>query len=133
MSAHPLQVAIFGASGRMGRAVIAAVEESADVAVKGTTTSSGDPAAALAGADVAIEFALPQATAAHLSACLAAKRPLVIGTTGHDEPQRAQIAAAAREIAIVLAPNMSPGVNLLLIGAGFWITTGYLRFLDRGR
>lgn len=114
MSARTLQVAIFGASGRMGRAVIAAVETSGDAVVNGTSTSSGDAAAALRGADVAIEFALPQATAADLAACVAAKRPLVIGTTGHDDAQRAQIAAAAREIAIVMAPNMSLGVNLLL-------------------
>jgi 4-hydroxy-tetrahydrodipicolinate reductase len=114
MSARELQVAIFGVSGRMGRAVVAAVEESSGAAVKGSTTSSGDPAAALRGADVAIEFALPQATAAHLAACVAAKRPIVIGTTGHDDGQRVQIAAAAREIAIVMAPNMSLGVNLLL-------------------
>lgn len=114
MSARELQVAIFGVSGRMGRAVVAALEESSGAAVKGSTTSSGDPAAALRGADVAIEFALPQATAAHLAACVAGKRPLVIGTTGHDDAQRAQIAAAAREIAIVMAPNMSLGVNLLL-------------------
>ena len=79
MSARQLQIAIFGVSGRMGRAVIAAVEESADAAVKGTTTSSGDPAAALQSADVAIEFALPQATAANLAACVAAKRPIKIG------------------------------------------------------
>jgi 4-hydroxy-tetrahydrodipicolinate reductase len=114
MSGRELQVAIFGASGRMGRAVVAAVEESPGATVKGTTTSSGDPAAAVRDADVAIEFALPQATAANLAACVAAKRPLVIGTTGHDDAQRAQIAAAAREIAIVMAPNMSLGVNLLL-------------------
>ncbi|MGH8237538.1 MAG: 4-hydroxy-tetrahydrodipicolinate reductase, partial [Steroidobacteraceae bacterium] len=114
MSGRELQIAIFGVSGRMGRAVSAAVEDAPDAAVKGTTTSSGDPAAALRGADVAIEFALPQATAANLAACVAAKRPIVIGTTGHDEAQRAQIAAAAREVAIVMAPNMSLGVNLLL-------------------
>jgi 4-hydroxy-tetrahydrodipicolinate reductase len=114
MSARQLQVAIFGVSGRMGRAVSAAVEESAGIAVKGTTTSSGDPAAALRGADVAIEFALPQATAANLAACVAAKLPIVIGTTGHDETQRAQVTTAAKQIAIVLAPNMSLGVNLLL-------------------
>jgi 4-hydroxy-tetrahydrodipicolinate reductase len=114
MSARQLQVAIFGVSGRMGRAVSAAVEESPGVAVKGTTTSSGDPAAALRGADVAIEFALPEATAANLAACVAANLPIVIGTTGHDEAQRAQVATAARQIAIVLAPNMSLGVNLLL-------------------
>jgi 4-hydroxy-tetrahydrodipicolinate reductase len=114
MKPRELQVAIFGASGRMGRAVLAAVEEAAGVTVKGTSTSSGDPAAALRGADVAIEFALPQATAVNLAACVAAKRPIVIGTTGHDEAQRSQIAAVAREIAIVMAPNMSLGVNLLL-------------------
>ena len=114
MSGSALQVAIFGASGRMGRAVVAAVEESPGASVKGTTTSSGDPAAAVRDADVAIEFALPHATAANLAACVAAKRPLVIGTTGHDDAQRAQIAAASREIAIVMAPNMSLGVNLLL-------------------
>jgi 4-hydroxy-tetrahydrodipicolinate reductase len=114
MSAPELQIALFGVNGRMGRAVVAAVEELPGVAVKGTTTSSGDPAAALRGADVAIEFALPQATAANLAACVAAKRPIVIGTTGHDETQRARVAAAARQIAIVMAPNMSLGVNLLL-------------------
>jgi 4-hydroxy-tetrahydrodipicolinate reductase len=114
MSTRALQVAIFGAAGRMGRAVSAALEESAGAVVSGTTTSSGDPAAALRGADVAIEFALPPATAANLAACVAAKRPIVIGTTGHDDAQRVQIAAAAKQIAIVMAPNMSPGVNLLL-------------------
>jgi 4-hydroxy-tetrahydrodipicolinate reductase len=114
MSARDLQLAIFGATGRMGRSVIAAVAESSGLAVKGTSASSGDPAAALRGADVAIEFALPQATAANLAACVAANCPLVIGTTGHDDAQRAQIAAAARQIAIVMAPNMSLGVNLLL-------------------
>jgi 4-hydroxy-tetrahydrodipicolinate reductase len=114
MSARPLQVAIFGASGRMGRAVIVAVEESTNATVQGTTASSGDPAAALRGANVAIEFALPQATATNLAACVAAKLPLVIGTTGHDDAQRAQIGTAARDIAIVMAPNMSLGVNLLL-------------------
>jgi 4-hydroxy-tetrahydrodipicolinate reductase len=114
MSERELQVTIFGVSGRMGRALVAAVAEFPGAAVKGTTTSSGDPVAALRGADVAIEFALPHATAANLAACVAAKRPIVIGTTGHDDAQRAQIAAAAKQIAIVMAPNMSLGVNLLL-------------------
>jgi 4-hydroxy-tetrahydrodipicolinate reductase len=114
MSTRPLHVAIFGVSGRMGRAVLAAVEESPGASVQGTTTSAGDPAAALRGADVAIEFALPQATAGNLAACVGAKRPIVVGTTGHDDAQRAQIVAAAQQIAIVMAPNMSLGVNLLL-------------------
>ena len=114
MSERALRIAILGASGRMGRAVAAAVEDCPDVVIEGLATSSTDPATALRDADVAIEFALPAATTANLAACLAAKRPIVIGTTGHDDAQRTQIAAAARDIAIVMAPNMSLGVNLLL-------------------
>lgn len=137
MSASGLQVAIFGVSGRMGRAVVAAVEESPGAAVKGASASPGsrwlgqdvaavsggaprhvvitaDLAAAIRGTDVAIDFSLAQATAANVAACVAATRPIVIGTTGHDDAQRAQIAAAAQQIAIVVAPNMSLGVNLLL-------------------
>jgi 4-hydroxy-tetrahydrodipicolinate reductase len=57
---------------------------------------------------------LPDATAANLAACVAAKLPLVIGTTGHSDAVQAQISAAAERIAIVMAPNMSLGVNLLL-------------------
>jgi 4-hydroxy-tetrahydrodipicolinate reductase len=137
MSPRELQVAIFGVSGRMGRALVAAVEESPGAAVKGALASASsrwlgqdvaavsggaprhvvitaDPAAALREADVAIDFSLAPATAAHVAACVVAKRPVVIGTTGHDDGQRTQIAAAAKQIAIVMAPNMSLGVNLLL-------------------
>jgi len=114
MSDRALQLAILGASGRMGSAVAAAVADSTDVVIKGLATSSTVPAEVLRDADVAIEFAVPGATVANVAACVAAKRPIVIGTTGHDQAQREQIAAAAREIAIVMAPNMSLGVNLLL-------------------
>jgi 4-hydroxy-tetrahydrodipicolinate reductase len=137
MSARPLQVAILGVSGRMGRTLVAAVEESPGAAVVGASASAGsrwlgqdvaavrggaarhvvitsDPATAIGAADVAIDFTLASATIANLAACVAARRPVVIGTTGHDDAQRAHIAAAAEQIAIVMAPNMSLGVNLLL-------------------
>jgi 4-hydroxy-tetrahydrodipicolinate reductase len=137
MKARELQIAILGVSGRMGRALIAAVDESPGAVIKGASASTGsrwlgqdvaaviggaprhvaitgDPGAAINAAEVAIDFTLPNATAANLAACVAAQRPLVIGTTGHDEAQRAQIASAASQIAIVMAPNMSLGVNLLL-------------------
>jgi 4-hydroxy-tetrahydrodipicolinate reductase len=114
MSDRALQLAILGASGRMGSAVAAAVADSTDVVIKGLATSSTVPAEVLRDADVAIEFAVPGATVTNVAACVAAKRPIVIGTTGHDQAQREQIVAAAREIAIVMAPNMSLGVNLLL-------------------
>ena len=96
MSARELRVAILGVSGRMGQAVVAAVEEALPDAARERCRPPRPaiPAAALRGADVAIDFTLPEATAANLAACVAAKWPLVIGTTGHDEAQRAQIAAA---------------------------------------
>ncbi|MBL8272073.1 4-hydroxy-tetrahydrodipicolinate reductase [Steroidobacter sp.] len=136
MAETSLQIAVFGVSGRMGRALLTAIDEAGAV-LGGATASANsrwlgkdaseagggaqrnvtveaDPAAALRNVQVAIDFTLPEATAANLAACVAAKRPLVIGTTGHTEAVRAQITAAAQSIPIVMAPNMSLGVNLLL-------------------
>jgi 4-hydroxy-tetrahydrodipicolinate reductase len=72
------------------------------------------PADVLRGAQALIDFTRPEATFGYLDACAAAGVPLVIGTTGFDEAGRARIAAAARQIPIVFAPNMSVGVNLLM-------------------
>jgi 4-hydroxy-tetrahydrodipicolinate reductase len=63
---------------------------------------------------VLIDFTRPEPTLANLEACRAAGRRMVIGTTGFSAEQKAQIAAAAKDIAVVLAPNMSVGVNLCL-------------------
>jgi 4-hydroxy-tetrahydrodipicolinate reductase len=62
--------------------------------------------------DVVIDFTLPEATEANLSVCLDAGRPIVIGTTGHSEAQRAAIHDAARALPVVFAPKYSAGVNL---------------------
>lgn len=133
----PLGVALFGVSGRMGNALITALRESADLRVTGGLVAVGDPwngqdlsaliggtplsrpitsdpAQAVIGADVAIDFTLPAATRANLAACITARVPLVIGTTGHDAAGRAAIGAAAQSIPIMQAANMSLGVNLLL-------------------
>ncbi|MGD2056206.1 MAG: 4-hydroxy-tetrahydrodipicolinate reductase, partial [Gammaproteobacteria bacterium] len=64
--------------------------------------------------DVLIDFTRPEVTLANLEVCHAAGRRMVIGTTGFSEPQRAQLAGAAGDMAMVLAPNMSVGVNLCL-------------------
>ena len=132
-----LNVAMFGASGRMGRTIVPLVVASTDLrlsgalaaaedahlghdagAVAGTTpvavSITSDPDRALEGADVAIDFTLPAASLAHARACLARKVPLVIGTTGHDDRARAEIAKIAESIAVVMAPNMSLGVNVVL-------------------
>jgi 4-hydroxy-tetrahydrodipicolinate reductase len=75
---------------------------------------TSDIAAALKGADVLIDFTRPEATMQYLEACKQAGVKHVIGTTGFTVEQKAKIEAAAKEIAIVFAPNMSVGVTLLL-------------------
>ena len=75
---------------------------------------TADLAAGLAKVQVLIDFTRPEGTLAHLQACRALGVNLVIGTTGFTEAQKAEIADAAREIAIVMAPNMSVGVNVTL-------------------
>ena len=143
MTASPpqvaMQVAILGVSGRMGRALLAALDEIPGATLSGASVSAGsqwigqdaaqvsaktgksrnvlitsDPAAAVKGATVAIDFTLPDATASNLRACVVTGCPLVIGTTGHDDSTRTEIEQAARDIPLLVAANMSLGVNLLL-------------------
>ena len=132
-----VRVAVLGISGRMGRALLAALDDDPGAVLSGACASAGsrwvdqdagvaaggpprrvtvarDPATAVSGANVAIDFTLPAATPTNLAACAAAKCALVLGTTGLDEAVRQQIAATARTIPLVVAPNMSLGVNVLL-------------------
>ncbi len=131
------RVAIAGAAGRMGRALIEACRESSsvslgaalerpdspligadagEVAGVGRTgvTISGDPDAVRYDYDVLIDFTRPEVTMANLARCRQMGKRMVIGTTGFDDTQRGEIEATAQEIAIVMAPNMSVGVNLCL-------------------
>jgi 4-hydroxy-tetrahydrodipicolinate reductase len=127
-------VAIAGASGRMGRTLIEAVLASGDCRLSGALDVAASPALGqdaaaflgkpagvaitanlaqgLQGAQALIDFTRPEGTLAHLRACRAQGTALVIGTTGFTEAQKAEIADAARDIAIVMAPNMSVGVNV---------------------
>jgi 4-hydroxy-tetrahydrodipicolinate reductase len=130
-------VAMLGASGRMGRNIIPLLAQASDLRLSGALAIDGDPAIgqdagvmsgtaplgvvvtsdvdrALSGAAVAIDFTLPAPSLEHARRCHAARIPLVIGTTGHDADGRAALESYARSIPIVLAPNMSLGVNLLL-------------------
>jgi 4-hydroxy-tetrahydrodipicolinate reductase len=87
-----------------------------------------DVATGLKDAQVLIDFTRPEGTMAHLAVCRALGVKLVIGTTGFSETQKADIAAAAKDIAIVMAPNMSVGVNVtlkLLEMAAKALSTGY--------
>ncbi len=118
-------IGIFGARGRMGQA-IAAVAAGAGIAVAGGTDNqpggtigadnaaiTDDPARLAAQADVLIDFSVPGALQAHLNACVAAGKPLLIGTTGLEAAHHAAIDRAAEHIAVLQTGNTSLGVNLL--------------------
>ena len=113
-------IGILGANGRMGRAIAdMAAEMDATIAggvdVQGAVIGSHADAAALAGgSDVLVDFSAPAALAGHLQAALAAKVPIVIGTTGLRPEHHALIdQAAALGLAVLQAANTSLGVNLL--------------------
>jgi len=74
---------------------------------------SADVAAALKGADVLVDFTRPEGTLHHVEICRKLGVNIVIGTTGFNAQQKAQLGSAARQIGIVFAPNMSVGVNLM--------------------
>ncbi len=145
---HP--VAITGASGRMGRMLIEAVHATDDCRLAGALDVAASPAigsdataflghasgvhitadlkAGLQNARTLIDFTRPEGTMAHLKACRELGVAMVIGTTGFTEAQKAEIADAARDIAIMLSPNMSVGVNVtlkLLEMAAKALATGY--------
>ena len=146
----PIAVAIAGASGRMGQMLIEAVRADSAFALAGaldvtSSPSIGQDAGAYAGqntgvaitadvhaglqpSQVLIDFTRPEGTMAHLQVCRALGVGLVIGTTGFSDAQKAEIAEAAKHIPIMMAPNMSVGVNVtltLLEMAAKALSTGY--------
>ena len=130
-----VRVAVAGAGGRMGRTLINAVHTTDGLRVSAATehvdsTLVGVDAGELAGIgpigapvrpdldevladfDVLIDFTTPRATMHHLELCRDARCRMVIGTTGLTPDQREAVSEAAIDTALVLAPNMSVGVNL---------------------
>jgi 4-hydroxy-tetrahydrodipicolinate reductase len=81
--------------------------------IEGATVSAGIEQALQAGADVVIDFTAPAASVEHARACATRGVGLVVGTTGLSPEQKAELAAAAKRIPLLLAPNMSVGVNVL--------------------
>lgn len=117
-------IGIFGAAGRMGRAIAQAAAE-AGLTVAGGTDRDGsgelapgvaitnDPLALAQAADVLIDFSVPAALSANLDACIAANKPVLIGTTGLEGEHHALIDQAAARIPVLQTGNTSLGVNLL--------------------
>ena len=113
MSLPALRVAVAGSSGRMGQMLIEAVNAAPDCTLAGAFDIGADLRASLARAQVLIDFTRPEGTLAHLAVCRELGVKAVIGTTGFSEAQKATIKEHARDIAIVMAPNMSVGVNVV--------------------
>jgi 4-hydroxy-tetrahydrodipicolinate reductase len=130
-----MKLAIAGASGKMGRMLIETVLNQTDMQLSvaldhRSSTALGQDAGATLGvdtgvaitsdleqlrhADCLIDFTRPEGTLEHLQACVTHGVKMVIGTTGFDSQGKAAIAAAAEQIGIVFAPNMSVGVNATL-------------------
>jgi 4-hydroxy-tetrahydrodipicolinate reductase len=144
-----LNIAIAGASGRMGRALIEAVCNAPDARLAaaldraespmigaeagqmlGLNTGvaiSHDVAAGISRATTFIDFTRPEGTLEHMALCREHGVAMVIGTTGFDAAGKAAIEAAAKDIPIVFAPNMSVGVNLV-----FKLLDVAARVLDEG-
>lgn len=137
-TATGIRTVIVGVSGRMGTQLLrllpsfprlklvgaVASERSAALGtdtgrLAGTVAAGAVPISAslpplLAAADLVIDFSSASAAAAHVAACVAARVPLLLGTTGLPPELAAPLAAAAESIPLLVAPNTSPGVSVLL-------------------
>lgn len=134
--AAPVRIAIAGATGRMGRVLIEAVDQAPDMVLAGALDVPGSPGlgqdaaaflgqqsgvlitsdlqAGLKNAQVLIDFTRPEGTLAHLAVCRELGVKAVIGTTGFSPEQKAQVTQHAQHLALMMAPNMSVGVNVVL-------------------
>jgi 4-hydroxy-tetrahydrodipicolinate reductase len=132
-----IRVAVIGVTGRMGRSIVLAANESGDAQIvagvaSATSAESGkdvgelagigssgitvtsDLRSALSSCDVALDFSNAAATAANVAACASARTPVVIGTTGFSSDALHAIQSASQSTAVLLAPNTSIGVTLLI-------------------
>ena len=129
-----IKIAVAGSNGRMGRTLLENVLQADDLVLHAAlehaasaqlgqdagaligracgVNISSDVAAAIRGADVLIDFTRPEGTLQHIEICKKLGVNMVIGTTGFNAQQKAQLGAAAQHIGIVFAPNKSVGVNL---------------------
>lgn len=111
-----LKLLITGCKGRMGQAIIRAAEAQ-NVTVAATIDQGDSLTEALAKADTVIDFTSYTFTDELLDACVAQKKSIVIGTTGHTNEQLARIREVSQVLPVVFASNYSVGVNTL-----FWLT-----------
>jgi 4-hydroxy-tetrahydrodipicolinate reductase len=110
-----LRLLVHGATGRLGKVIVEVAQSQGDLAVKGATRQ--DPVDKLIGsADVVIDVTAPAATITVARLCSENQKPLVVGTTGHNQQQIEALRLVSQKCPVLLAPNFSLGVNLL-----FWM------------
>ena len=131
-----IRIVVIGAGGRMGKTIVACVDNTEGVGITGGTEYSGHPAigsdlgelsgigkknilvvenieGALTDCDVIIDFTTPESSIKTLNAAVSCEKAVVIGTTGFSAEQKKVISQAAEKVRCVFAPNMSIGVNVL--------------------
>ncbi len=136
-----INVAVMGSAGRMGKMMILAVTDDPELSLSGAIEMAGHSdigrdagvsagvsdlgvkitdniESAIGGADVLVDFSTPKGARAALSVCAKMEVPAVTGTTGQDDDGVSKIKKYSEKIPIVMAPNMSVGVNLLFKLAG---------------
>ena len=121
------RIIITGSKGRMGRALVACAAHHPDLKVVGQIDQGDDLKAVIEGGDVVIDFSSHNATPAIAALCAEHGKAMVVGTTGHSEEGKSQIANCQSRIPIVLASNFSTGVNTL-----FWLTRKAAEILGPG-
>jgi 4-hydroxy-tetrahydrodipicolinate reductase len=144
----PLALAVYGITGRMGQSLVSELRDSSDwrlrlaMASPDSTRLGADAAlsgsalgvairtddAPLGGIQVALDFSVSEAVASHAKACLAAQVPLLVGTTALTQATLEELKRAGERVAVLVAPNTSVGVSVLVelarraasgLGAGF--------------
>jgi 4-hydroxy-tetrahydrodipicolinate reductase len=123
-----MKVAVNGACGRMGQAILRLAEEAGlDVAAAiDAVEAPGVVRSLTRKADVLIDFSVPPAAMDRLEECVRTRTPIVIGTTGFTDSQREKISGAAKEIPVLLSANMSVGMNVL-----FTLVPGIVKALGK--
>jgi len=113
-----IKICVSGSKGKMGSRIIDLAKEDPELEVAAGFDIDGDAESGITACECLIDFTSAKATMEHLALCEKLKKPIVIGTTGLSEEDKAKIKEASAHIPVVFAPNMSIGVNLLfkLIG-----------------
>ncbi len=121
------KVIITGSKGRMGQTLVACAANHPGLKVIAQLDLGDHLASHIAGADVVVDFSSHNATLPFAHICADHGKALVIGTTGHNDDEKAAIRACAAKIPMVWASNYSTGVNTL-----FWLTRMAAKILGPG-